>query len=56
METKEFIILEKQYRTYIAEIKRQLDEAIKQIERIAKLEEVSNMTFEEFCKLYGNKK
>lgn len=43
------------YRTYIAEIKRQLDEAIKQIERIAKLEEVSNMTLEEFCKLYGNK-
>ena len=55
METKEFIILQKQYKTYIVEIKRQLAEAKKQIERIPKLEEVSNMTLEEFCKLYGNK-
>ena len=51
METNDFIILQKQYSTYIAEIKRQLEEAKKQIERIPKLEEVSNMTLEEFCKL-----
>lgn len=46
---------EVQYKKYIAEVKRQLEEAKRQIKRISKLEEVSNMTYEEFCKLYSHK-
>jgi hypothetical protein len=42
-----------QYKKYIAEVKRQLEEAKKQIERIPKLEETSNMTYDEFYELYS---
>ena len=46
---------EMQYKKYIAEVKRQLEEAKKQIERIPKLEETSNMAYDEFYKLYSHK-
>lgn len=44
-----------QYEKYIAEVKRQLEEAKKQIDRIPKLEKTSNMTYDEFYKLYSHK-
>ncbi len=46
---------EVQYKKYITEVKRQLEEAKKQIERIPKLVETSNMTYDEFYKLYISK-
>ena len=46
---------EVQYKKYITEVKRQLEEAKKQVKRIPKLEETSNMTYDEFYKLYLHK-
>jgi hypothetical protein len=46
---------ELQYEKYIAEVKRQLEEVKKQIDRIPNLEKTSNMTYDEFYKLYSHK-
>ena len=41
-----------QYDNYVAEIKRQLEEAKRQADRIKKLEEMCNITFSEFEVMY----
>lgn len=45
--------LEEQYKDHINEVKRQLENAERQVKRIPRLKEVSQYSFEEWCRLVG---